>query len=113
MYEYIGLFANTDRLSSEVRRQLYGKIIESFSGKIDSSEQSIDNIFSLKAKLADIKLDKNFSDVMKSQGYMKPDESIALLNENNGMLTGSNIDYGNASYFSLPTTKKIYFSEIA
>ncbi len=113
MYEYIGLFANTDRLSSEVRRQLYGKIIESFSGKIDSSEQSIDNIFALKAKLADIKLDKNFSDVMKSQGYMKPDESIALLNENNGMLTGSNIDYGNASYFSLPTTKKIYFSEIA
>lgn len=113
MYEYIGLFANTDRLSSEVRRQLYGKIVESYSGAIDPNEKPIQNIFALNTQLEYIKLDKNLSDVMRSQGYMKPDESLALLSGNTDILTGSSVDYGNTQYFTLPTPKKIFFSEIA
>ena len=113
MYEYIWLFANTDRLSSEVRRQLYGKIAESFSGRIDPNERPIQNIFALDTKLDKIKLDKNLSDVMRAQGYVKPDERIALLTQNTGILTGSSIDYGHTQYFSLPTNKKVFFSEIA
>ena len=60
-----------------------------------------------------MKLDKNLSDVMRAQGYVKPDERIALLTQNTGILTGSSIDYGRTQYFSLPTNKKVFFSEIA
>lgn len=113
MYEYIGLFANTDILSTEIRRQLYGKIAESFSGKIDSNERPISNIFALPTNLSPIKLEKNLSDVMQALGYMKPDTQMAALNQETGMMTGSNIDYGNTKYFTAPTNKKIFFSEVA
>ncbi|MDD2694193.1 MAG: ABC transporter substrate-binding protein [Candidatus Gracilibacteria bacterium] len=114
MYEYIGLFANTDTLSTEMRRQLYGKIAESFSGKIDSSERPVQNIFSLQTgTTSPIKLEKNLSDVMRALGYTKPDTQIAALNQQTGFLTGASIDYGNTKYFTAPTNKKIYFSEVA
>ncbi len=114
LYEYIGLFANTDRLSKEIRQQFIGKIAESFSGKVDMNEAAILNIFSLKSTgSTDIKLSKNFSDVMKSLGYMKPDESLTLLRLDTGILTGVSIDYGKTAYFTQPTNKKIFFSEIA
>lgn len=113
MYEYIGLFANTDILSTEIRRQLYGKIAESFSGKIDSNERPISNIFALPTNLSPIKLEKNLSDVMQALGYMKPDTQMAALNQETGLMTGSNIDYGNTKYFTAPTNKKIFFSEVA
>lgn len=45
MYEYIGLFTNTDALTTEMRRQLYGKISESFSGKVSLDERPVNNIF--------------------------------------------------------------------
>lgn len=50
---------------------------------------------------------------MRTRGYWKPDESIALLNRNTWMLTGSNIDYGTNQYITFPTNKKIFFTEIA
>lgn len=113
MYEYISLFANTDRLSREIRQQLSGKIIESFSGIIDASERPIDNIFSLDAKRAGIKLEKNLSDVMNTLSYAKPDDTIARLSQSSGILTGSSIDYGATQFFTLPANKKIFFSEVA
>ncbi len=78
------------------------------------NEAAILNIFSLESTgSTDIKLSKNFSDVMKSLGYMKPDESLTLLRLDTGMLTGVSIDYGKTIYFTQPTNKKIFFSEIA
>lgn len=113
LYEYIGLFANTDTLSTEMRRQLYGKIEETLSGKIDPTERPLSNIFGYGSGIENLKLEKNLSDVMREIGYTKPDQGIAELNRETWLLTGSSIDYGNTRHFSAPTKKQIHFSEAA
>ncbi len=113
MYEYISLFMNTDTLTREVRQQLYGKLVEVFSGSIDKSELPVKNIFWIERNGTGIKLEKSLSDMMRSRWYWKPDESIAVLNQNTWLLTGSSINYGTNQYFTLPTNKKIFFTEIA
>ncbi len=113
MYEYISLFMNTDTLSKELRQQMYGKLTEVFSGSIDKNELPLQNIFWIERDGTGIKLEKPLSDIMRSRGYLKPDESIAILSQDTWILTGSSVEYGTNSHFTLPTNKKIYFSEIA
>jgi hypothetical protein len=68
-------------LSTDMRRQLYGKIQETLSGQIVETERPIQNIFSYGSGIENLKLEKNLSDVMRSIGYTKIDEKLALLNQ--------------------------------
>ena len=60
-----------------------------------------------------IKLDRNLSDVLKEAGYQKVDERLALLEKDNGMLTGVTVEFPNNIYIDTPTKKNTLFSEAA
>lgn len=50
---------------------------------------------------------------MRSGGYKKIEESLALLDQETGMLTGSSIVYEKSIYFDTPAREKIIWSEVA
>ncbi len=60
-----------------------------------------------------IKLERNLADELKESGYRKVEERLALLEKDNGMLTGVTIDFPNNVYIDTPSKKNTYFSEAA
>jgi hypothetical protein len=60
-----------------------------------------------------LKIEKNFSDVMRTLGYTKPDEQLTLLDRETGVLTRASIVYPDNKYIELPSKKSIIYSEVA
>ncbi len=112
MYEYIGLFLNTDTISTAIRRYVLLQSESWLSGSVVKNERPIWVLFPQSTKTP-IKLEKNLSDILRDAGYRKADDRISFLDQETGMLTGSSIDYGNNNYFDTPSKSKIIFSEVA
>jgi hypothetical protein len=110
MQEYLGLFLNTDTLSNSIRKSILLNSQSGLSGSIVEGERSAMNLFPYEKG---IKLDRNLSDILKEAGYQKVDERLALLEKDNGMLTGITIEFPNNVYIDTPTKKNTHFSEVA
>jgi ABC-type transport system substrate-binding protein len=110
MQEYLGLFLNTDTLSNSIRKHLLLNAESWLSGSVVESERSAMNLFPYDKG---IKLDRNFADVLKEAWYQKVDERLALLEKNNGMLTGVALEFSNNVYIDTPSKKNTIFSEVA
>ncbi len=113
LQEYIGVFANTDTLSSDLRKHLVLQVQWSLSWTVVANERPVSNIFPTESGATTIKLPKNFSDVLRDKWYKKIDEMIALLDKENGMLTGSSIKYGSNNFVDTPSRASIIYSEVA
>lgn len=112
MYEYLGLFLNTDTINNSVRKNILLQAESGLSGTVVKSERPIAELFPRNEKNR-IKIEKNLADTMREAGYAKVDETLAVLEKENGMLTGSSIDYGNNVYIDTPSKKRIVWSEVA
>lgn len=110
MQEYLWLFLNTDTLSNSIRKSLLLNARSWLSGSIVDGERSAMNLFPYEKG---IKLDRNLSDVLKEAWYQKVDERLALLEKDNGMLTGITVEFPNNIYIDTPTKKNTHFSEVA
>lgn len=114
LYEYIGFFLNTDTVNSEIRKHIVLQAETNLDGKVVEWERPINALFDLGASgSAPVKIEKTFADVMRSIGYTKPDEKLALLEKDTGVLTGSSVTYEDNKYTELPSKKKVNFSEAA
>ncbi len=112
MYEYLGLFLNTDTISNPIRKNILLQAESGLSGTVVKSERPIAELFPRNEKNR-IKIEKNLADTMRETGYTKVDESLAILEKETGMLTGSSIDYGNSVYIDTPSKKRVIWSEVA
>lgn len=112
MYEYIGLFQNTDRISSIMRKYILLQSESGLSGSVVKNEKPIFNLFPTSTG-ARIKLEKNLPDIMKDSGYRKVDDRLTALEKETGILTGATVDYGNNIYFDTPAKSKVIWSEVA
>ena len=112
MYEYIGLFLNTDTINTAIRRYVLLQSESGLSGSVVKNERPIGELFPQSTKTP-IKLEKNLSDILRDAGYRKADDRISSLDQETGMLTGSSVEYGNNNYFDTPSKSKIFFSEVA
>ena len=112
MYEYIGLFQNTDRISSIMRKYILLQSESGLSGSVVKNEKPIFNLFPTSTG-ARIKLEKNLPDIMKDSGYRKVDDRLTALEKQTGILTGATVDYGNNIYFDTPAKSKVIWSEVA
>lgn len=110
MQEYLGLFINTDSVSTSVRKHLLINAESWLSGAIVDGERSALSLFPHDKW---IKLDRNLSDVLKELWYQKVDERMAILEKDNGMLTGVTLDFPNNIYIDTPSKKSTIFSEVA
>ena len=113
LYEFIGLFQNTDRIPTDIRKPLALAFSSSFSGQITERERPIRSIFGDTYMLPPEKAIRNLADIMRERGYMKVSERIGILDTTNIVLTGASVEYGNTKYFTLPGKQKIIFSEVA
>ncbi len=112
MYEYIWLFLNTDTISNTVRKYVLLQSTSWLSGSVVKNERPIAELFPQSTKTP-VKLEKNLSDILRDAGYRKVEDRTSLLEQDNGMLTGSSINYGTNIYFDTPSKSKIIFSEVA
>lgn len=114
LYEYIGLFLNTDTVNSEIRKHIVLQAETNLDGKVVEGERPISALFDLSGSgSTPVKIEKTFADVMRSIGYTKPDEKLALLEKDTGVLTGSSVTYEDNKYVEVPSKKKVNFSEVA
>ncbi len=112
MYEYIGLFLNTDTVNTSIRRYVLLQSESWLSGTVVKNERPISELFPQSTKTP-VKLEKNLADILRDAGYRKVDDRTSLLEQDNGMLTGSSVEYGTNIYFDTPSKSKIIFSEVA
>lgn len=112
MYEYIGLFLNTDTINNAIRKYVLLQSQSGLSGSVVKNERPISELFPQSTKTP-IKLEKNLSDILRDAGYRKADDRMSALEQDNGMLSGSSIEYGTNIYFDTPSKSKIVFSEVA
>lgn len=113
MQEYIGLFANTDTLDTQVRTHLMLQLQDSLSGVVVDGEKPVHNILGYSGSSPEKKLTKSLSDILKEKWYTKIDAKIASLDKETGILTGSSVNYGENTWIDAPTKKKIWFTEVA
>lgn len=113
MYEYIGAFINTDTTSSPMRKHMMLALESSIRESVVTGEKKIDQIFTQAVSSGSLKIDKNFADLMRSEGYLKPDEKLALLDKETGIFTGSSVIYKDNRYIELPVRKDTFFTEVA
>lgn len=112
--EYLGMFLNTDRIKSAIRKHILLNAQSGLSGAILSNERPAFGLFPFSGG---IKIEKNFADLMKEVGYMKVNERLGVLDADTGgvittISTGS-ITIPNNTFIHTPTKKSIYFSEVA
>ena len=112
MYEYIGLFLNTDTIGNAIRKNIILQSASTLSGTVSKNERAIGELFPKNEKTP-LKLEKNLADILKEWWYKKVDESIALLDANTGLLSGSSIVYDKSIYFDTPSRDKVIWSEVA
>ena len=112
MYEYIGLFLNTDTINNAIRKYVLLQSQSGLSGSVVKNERPISELFPQSTKTP-IKLEKNLSDILRDAGYRKADDRMSALEQDNGMLSGSSIEYGTNIYFDTPSKSKIVLSEVA
>lgn len=113
LQEYIWLFANTDTIDKPIRQQLILQAGDSLSGITIEGEKRVENILGNNTNNKVNSLTKSLGDILREKWYTKVDEKLSLLEKENGMLTGSSIDYGNTTWIDNPSKKKIFFNEWA
>ena len=111
-YEYIGLFLNTDKINNAIRKYIVLQSESWLSWAVVKTERPVTEIFPKNLKDG-VKLEKNLADILKDIWYKKVDDRLSTLEKENGMLTGSSVDYGSNLYFDTPSKSKIIFSEVA
>lgn len=114
LLEYLGLFLNTDKIPTNIRRHIILQMQSSISGSVVRSERPVGDLFvSGKWENSPVKLEKNLADVLAEKWYTKPSDRLSLLDRETGILTGSSIVYGDNNFIDLPSKKNIFFTEVA
>lgn len=113
LFEYLGLFLNTDRVRTDIRKHIILQMQSSISWSVVRSERPVEDLFSDGSTGSPIKLEKNLADVLSAGGYVKPDDRASRLEKETGLLTGSSIAYENNVFIDSPSKKNIAFTEVA
>ncbi len=110
IFEYVSLFANTDRMNLDMRTQVLSRLDETpIVQNTNIFYTPIDTIFFTGASMIPSVSSGTLSDALAKIGYFRTDTLIEKIDQRPVTVTGE-VNYGTNQFFHSPTSARYYFA---